>query len=180
METFYQYLQRMGLLEYDASPSVIAEAKREFRKAYQQDYQKNYRKKKVRKDLYFSPQEFNRLSSLARKHKKPVSKLCKELIFGYMDKQFILPDDQQVRNLELYLRGVTNNINQLVRYIHQRKDLHYEDIVSIQNQVNEIEGVISRNFRTPDDLEGFLKNLLEQNPSSIYTLENFINKINNR
>jgi hypothetical protein len=178
METFYEYLQRQGLLDYDASPSVLAEAKREFRKAYQKDYQRNYRKKKVRKDLYFSPQEFNRLIALARKHKKPVSKLCKELIFGYMDKRFILPDDEQVRTLELYLRGVTNNLNQLVRYIHQRKELNHDDIINLRNQVNEIEGEVSRSFRSPDDLEGFLKNIIQQNPSAIYILENFINQFN--
>ena len=177
METFYQYIQRMGLLDYDASPSVIAEAKREFRKAYQKDYQRNYRKKKVRKDLYFSPQEFNRLTALARKHKMPISKLCKELIFGYMDKQFVLPDDEKVRQLELYLRGVTNNLNQLVRYIHQRKELHHDDIINLRNQINKIEGVVSRSFRTPDDLEDFLKKILRENPSQIYVLENFINQI---
>lgn len=180
METFYEYIQRIGLLEYDATPSVIAEAKREFRKAYQKDYQRNYRKKKVRKDLYFSPQEFNRLSALARKHKKPVSKLCKELIFGYIDKQFVLPDDQQVRKLELYLRGVTNNLNQLVRYIHQRKDLSHDDIFNLRNQVNEIEGVVSKSFRNPNDIEAFLKSIIQQNPSAIYVLENFINQFNKR
>lgn len=167
----------MGLLEYDTSPSVLAEAKREFRKAYQKDYQRNYRKKKVRKDLYFNSQQFNKLSALAKKHKMPVSKLCKELIFGYIDKQYVLPDDENVRQLELYLRGVTNNLNQLVRYIHQRKELSHDDIINLRNQINEIEEVVSRSFRAPDDLEGFLENVLRDNPSAIYALENFINKI---
>ena len=122
MESLYQYLDRM-LHEYETTPSVLAEAKRQYRKLYQKDYQKKFRKNNIRKDIYFTPQEFSRLSKVAKHHKVSVPRLCKELSFAYLDSQFVLPDDKQIRRLELYLRGVTNNLNQLVRYVHQRKNL---------------------------------------------------------
>lgn len=171
METLYEYFQRIGLLDYDATPSVIAEAKRQYRKSYQKEYQKKFRKNNVRKDIYFSPKEFNRLSSLARKNKKPVSRFCKDLIFAYLDKHFVLPDDETVRQLELFLRGATNNLNQLVRYIHQRKELSYQDISYLRDRINEMENMISQSLRSPDDLREYLEKVVHQNPQTISVLE---------
>jgi hypothetical protein len=174
METLYQYLQRNGLFDYEASPSVLADAKRQYRKEYQKEYQKNFRKKNIRKDIYFTPREFNRLSTLSKQHKKSVSRLCKDLVFAYIDIHFVLPDDEKIRSLELYLRGATNNLNQLVRYIHQRKELSYSDISYLKDMVNMIETKVSSALREPDDLEKYLQKVIQQNPHTISVIENIV------
>ncbi len=175
METLYQYLDRM-LHEYETTPSALAKAKREYRKQYQRAYQKEYRNKNnhVRKDIYFTPQEFSRLTKVAKQHNVSVPRLCKELSFAYINSQFVLPDDKQIRRLELYLRGVTNNLNQLVRYVHQRKDLSVIDISTLREQVNEMENHISTTLRSPVNLQDYLERLVQQKPEVLSVLHYII------
>lgn len=180
METLYQYLQRIGLFDYEVSPEVLAEAKKQYRKEYQKEYQKQFRLKNIRKDIYFTPKEFKHLSSIARKQNKSIPKLCKELIFAYLQKLYVLPDDETVRQLELYLRGATNNLNQTVRYIHQRKELTLDDFAYLRNQVDTIENKVSQLLRSPLDLEKYLEDKIEHDPQLIYLLEYLINKHYNR
>lgn len=174
MESLYQYLNRMGLLEHETIPSVLAEAKREYRKIYQKDYQKKFRKDNVRKDIYFTPQEFSRLSKVAKQHKMSVPRLCKELTFAYLNSQFVLPDDKQIRRLELYLRGVTNNINQLTKFANQRKGLSVNDMLIIKGQVNEMENHISTTLRSPVNLQDYLERLVLQKPEILSVLHYII------
>lgn len=180
MESLYQYLNRMGLLEYETTPSALANAKREYRKSYQKNYQKKFRKNNVRKDIYFTPQEFSRLAKVAKQHKVSVPRLCKEFTFAYLNSKFVLPDDKQIRRLELYLRGVTNNLNQLVRYIHQRKDLSVIDISTLREQVNEMENHISTTLRSPVNLQEYLERLVQQKPEVLSVLHYIIETHNSK
>ena len=164
----------MGFLEHETTPSALAEAKRQYRKIYQKDYQNRFRKNNVRKDIYFTPQEFSQLAKVAKMHNVSVPKLCKELTFAYIESQFVLPDDKQIRRLELYLRGVTNNLNQLVRYVHQRKDLSVIDISTLREQVNEMENHVSTTLRSPVNLQDYLEGLVQQNPEVLSVLHYII------
>jgi hypothetical protein len=171
MESLYQYLHRFGLLEQKTTPEELEWAKREYRKAYQRAYQKNYRNTHVRKDIFFTPSEYKQLSKVAQKYHLSVPGLCKQLTFAYLKTQFVLPDDDRVRGLELYLRGATNNINQLVRYIHQRKELSYSDIENIRGQVNSMETKVSQALRSPVNLQEYLENEIQQKPETLSLLQ---------
>ena len=164
----------MGLLEHEVTVAELTKAKRQHRKNYQKSYQKSYRAKNIRKDCYFTPSENLRLSPVAKKHKMSVPRLCKVLAFAYLDGHYVLADDKQVHQLELYLRGATNNINQLVRYIHQRKDLSFNDILTFREQINEMEDHISTSLRHPDNLQKYLKTLVQQKPEILSVLQHII------
>lgn len=176
MESLYQYLHRIGLLEQETSPDELSRAKQEYRKSYQRTYQKNYRNTHIRKDIYFTPVEYKQLSKIAKKHNQSVPKLCKQLTIAYLKSQFVLPDDKQVRQLELYLLGVTNNLNQLVRYIHQRKEFNISDIENLKVMVNTMETKVSQSLRSPENLQNYLENKIQQKPETLsllqYLLEN--------
>jgi len=174
METLYQYLNRMGLLDREAIVAELTMAKREHRKIYQKSYQKEYRKKNIRKDSYYTQLEHLRLSTVAKKYKMSVPRLCKVLAFAYLDGYYVLADDKQVHQLELYLRGVTNNINQLTRYIHQRKGLSFNDILTFREQINEMEDHISTSLRHPVNLQEYLENQIQQTPEIISVLQHII------
>ncbi|OFY47804.1 MAG: hypothetical protein A2W85_13455 [Bacteroidetes bacterium GWF2_41_31] len=171
MESLYQYLHRIGLLEQETSPEELAQAKREYRKTYQRAYQKIYRDANIRKDIYFTPTEHKQLSKIAQKYHLSVPGLCKQLTFAYLKTQFVLPDDQQVRGLELYLRGVTNNHNQLIRYIHQKKDLKISDIENLNERVNAMETKVSQALRSPINLQEYLENEIQQKPETLSLLQ---------
>ena len=170
MESLYQYLHRMGLLEQEVSPKELAQAKQKYRKDYQHAYQKKYRKAHIRKDIYFTPVEYKQLSKIAKKHNQSVPQLCKQLTIASLKSQFVLPDDKQVRQLELYLRGVTNNINQLVRYFHQRKDLNFNDIKNLKVLVNAMETKVSQALRSPENLQNYLENEIQKKPETLSLL----------
>jgi hypothetical protein len=171
MESLYQYLHRIGLLEQEVTPEELARAKQEYRKVYQRAYQKSYRDANIRKDIYFTPTEYKQLSKVAKKYHLSVPGLCKQLTFAYLKTEFVLPADNHVRGLELYLRGATNNINQLVRYIHQRKELSYSDIENLRGRVNAMETKVSQSLRSPINLQEYLENKIQQNPETLSLLQ---------
>jgi len=177
METLWQYLNKLGLLEREATGEELAEAKRQYRKIYQKDYQKQFRRNHVRKDLFLTKKEHAQLSAVAKQHKgrKSVARLCKELAFAYLDNHYVLPDDAQVRQLELYLRGATNNLNQLVRYVHRQKAFSLHELDILRCQVNEMEERISKALRHPSTLQGYLKKLVQEKPELLTTIRDILN-----
>lgn len=174
MEILYQYLHRKGFLERETTKDELEEAKQQYRKLYLKEYQKEFRRINIRKDIYFTPIEFSKLSSASKKFNMPLPRLCKELTLAYLNNQFLLPDDTQIRQLEIYLRGVTNNINQLVRYIHQQKRLSENDLSILRTQINEMEERISLALRQPLNIQEYLENQIPQKPEILSILKKII------
>ena len=175
METLIQYLYRTGLLE-NGTKEEIEEAKKTFRKAYSQNKQREYRRQNIRKEIILTKKEFSVLCKAAEQRKIKLSPFLKKAALCYVNEHFILPEDSRVNGLELNLRRIGNNINQLIRYAHQKKGISVKDIQALQQQINKLEDEISRALRQPISLRKYLEQLLQDQPEFVAVLEQLITK----
>ena len=91
------------------------------RQSYLKEYKKNYLKGKVRLELLLTIEQNQLIEQLAKKYKMPKSKIILQLFFSYLEQEFILPDDKDVRMLEMLIRNVANNVNQIAKYVNTNK-----------------------------------------------------------
>ena len=152
MESLSTYLKKRGLTK-DSPPDLLQAAKKEHRRLYQKEYQSNRKIKIRRLGISLTPTEYRRLSRTANEHGLLVATFAKEAIMSYMDRRYVLPDNTTVLALELGIRRVGLNINQVVRHIHEKKTVEELDIDRINALLIELEDTISYAFRNPPQAE---------------------------
>lgn len=165
----------MGVLE-NGTDEEIEQAKKTYRKLYSRNAQKQYRDSHVRKEIIFTKEEFLRICKAAEKHGIKPAPFLRNASLCYMDEHFILPDEKRVQKLELDLRRIGNNINQLVKYTHQHKWFSKRDLRLLQKHMQDLEDQLSHTFRQPLSLRKYLENHLLKNPKLFQMLEELTSK----
>ncbi|PCH91047.1 MAG: hypothetical protein COB85_09675 [Bacteroidetes bacterium] len=175
MQTLLKYLFETGVLEH-GTKEEIEEAKKEYRRKYSKEKQKEFREKNVRKEIILTRKEFSVLCKAAKKHKIKLAPFIKQAALAQVAEKYLLPSDSVVQELELAIRRIGNNVNQLVRYAHQNNYLPKETIAEIQNQLNELEGKISKAFREPLKVHHLVEFAIKKHPELVEQLENLLSK----
>lgn len=179
MESLFEYLHRTGALERN-DPDFLQSAKRTYRKEYQRQKQRDYREQKHRIEILLLSKEKKILQKAAQKRGMKLSPFIKEAALGYLDFHFILPESSRVQSCELQLRGISNNINQLHRYIHQQKQIDSKDLYQLKEQVSKVEDIVTQTLRQPLTLQEYLATLLRENPEFLPELQKILqNHISN-
>ncbi len=120
----------------------------EKRSRYKKRYQQLYRIKHKRLELTLTPEEDERLKKAAAKHQSKTGTFAKDAIFAYLDTTYIVPNEADVRTLELGLRRIGTNINQLV-YKSHREGIHTDRLDKIYDQLKHLETLIEATLRHP-------------------------------
>ena len=152
MESLSTYLKKRGLTK-DSPLDFLQAAKKEHRRLYQKEYQSNRKKKILRLGVSLTPTEYRRLSRTAKEHGLKTGSFIRKAALAYTEQKFLLPDDATVLALELGIRRVGLNINQVVRHIHEKKTIEELDIDRINALLIELEDTISYAFRNPPQAE---------------------------
>jgi hypothetical protein len=133
------------------------------------------RKKNKRSELYFSPEEHKRLSSLAKQHKLKLSPFLKASVLAYHEKLFILPDRTILYDLQLELLRQGTNLNQIAYLCQREKHVRTESVDEVIQHVKRLEKSISDALMYPDDLESLVHQALKEKPEFIVTLQFILN-----
>ena len=148
METLYQYLARNKLLE-NGNPSQIKQAKKQYRKEYLKTKRKEYRKTRIRKEILFLNAEMKTISNKAKHHQIPIGRFIKQATLAYIHQKYILPDPSQLHKLEIGIRRIGNNINQIAYLCHRKKSVLLNNIKSLQQEVYALEHEIRERLSNP-------------------------------
>ncbi|QGY44846.1 plasmid mobilization relaxosome protein MobC [Maribellus comscasis] len=177
-KNLFLYLQSLGLLEH-GTEEQIERAKQDFKKLQQNSYATKFSQSHKRKSVYLTQKEMSVLMTAAKRHGMRLGTFIRFAALAYVKTEYLLPSDSKIQELEVALRRIGNNINQLTKHVHQR-GFTKEDLVAFQQKLNELENRVSDFLRQPLPLKEFLKNLLHQKPEYADVLEKVLKEFRNR
>ncbi len=148
METMYQYLYRTGILPH-GSQGEVERGKVKYRKLYKQAKQREYAQTKKRVELTFNLKEHIQLQKEAKKVKQTNPTYLRKAIYSARKNQVFLPDESILYELQMEIRRIGNNINQLAYHANRDKSISRSMIRATQDYLNEIEELIIHSFRSP-------------------------------
>ena len=100
-------------------------------------------------EILLMPSESKRLATEARKHGKRKATFAREAMFAYMDRRFVVPDDEVVQRLELAIRRIGTNLNQIARRVNENRVVTELDVEHANRLLAELEQVVTAAFRDP-------------------------------
>lgn len=167
------YLLACGVLENGTKKDIKA-AKKKYRQIYQKQYQQDYQKRVIRKKIQFTKKEFKHIERLAKQHKQGIAPFLKSCIFGYLEQVFVVPDEEEVRQLELSIRRIGTNINQIARHTNREHRVGEETIKGIQQQIRGLEQRISTALRQPKTAVELFHDAAKDSPRAVQYLERLL------
>ncbi len=173
-KALYDYLRSLNLLD-NGTDEEIAKATIQFRREQNRARIQRFRNKHFRCEVFMTKDEHSLLYDESKKHGLKLGRFIKLSAISYVQKEYIVPDTNRLNNLELGIRKIGNNVNQLVRFTHA-KGLSESTLSQIQKHLNELEDRISTALQQPLNLNDFLRKLLKENPEYATTLQSIINE----
>jgi|GEM_PF-688955 hypothetical protein len=176
MPTLKEYLFASGVLEY-GTLEEIEELKREFRKNYLYEKVRAFRSDRRSVSLTFPLKDAATFEKNAAYHNMKLAAYIKACVYAYVNQGFIVPDNQQIQRLELLLRRIGNNVNQVARTANSVEGNTQEVVTAIQSQVNILEADLSQHLRQPLNLEVAIRMELTRNPAFLHRLRYLIQNL---
>jgi hypothetical protein len=146
----WEYLNALGILE-KGSVEEIKAAKRQYRLNYFIEFRKEYRKKKQEYGVYYSKEngEHDRIIQAAQKHNLTTAAFIQLSSLAYIDKKYIVPNRQQVDQLECLLSDCLDQVRGLAsqkeRFLWNRE----QKLIAIEKRIERLEAQINQVFRNP-------------------------------
>ena len=151
-----------------AHPSPDERQRRQVR-----ERQQKLRKKHRRVDILFKDQDYEKIKRASKRY-KGLAPFVRDCVLAYIDKKFLTPTDETARLLELGIRRIGNNINQIARRVNTQKMAYPADIDDLYKSVVELEDTISEVFRNPPELVDLIKKRLNEAPEFTEQLQTLI------
>ncbi|MEM6269142.1 MAG: hypothetical protein AAF998_06865 [Bacteroidota bacterium] len=123
--------------------------KQDFRKKQRKDYQESFRKLHKRLEIVLKLAEWKWLAKKALRYGMKPGPFLKAAGWSYLKRKYLLPDKKRLHDLELNLRRIGNNINQLVRRAHQDQQVELGMLNQMQVQLNDLENWVRHAFTSP-------------------------------
>lgn len=160
----------IGLKEYLLSQGINPDEKTDkyysARRAHQKLYQKEYRKlrkqKVFRVELALTPKQHRMFLAECKKYGKSMPSLLLLLACSYLEEVFVVPNEEIIRALQIDIRRIGNNLNQVVVKINKSNTVFHSDLWKMQEMVKDLEGAISKIFREPIKLKELLKPIIKE------------------
>ena len=170
-ETLREYLLRNGVNE--STPSYqIDNLKKAYEKQYLKTYQKDYRKKNKRVELTLSSKEHQKIQRASKGAK--MATFIKSAVFAYLDKKYVIPDNEKVQRLELGIRNLGNLLQQLVDDCPS--SMSQADFDFLRQKINGLEDMMSTSFRNPKEVLDFIHQQIQQTPSLKVAIAQLVNR----
>ena len=122
------------------------------------------------------PEERRKIDRAAKYHHMKRATFAKAALMAYLDRVFVLPSDETVRSLELGVRRIASNINQIARRVNTRRTVEHSDVAEVNRFLTDLEGLISQAFRAPPDVLSLVEQALEQAPHLAGPLRRLLDK----
>ena len=173
-KTFKEYFFAHYNSEEDATPQQVEELKREWQKKRTKKYQREYKKKHYRKDLLFKEEEWRIVSQAAEKHNMKANQFIKSCLLAYLNQCFILPEDEDVKAVEISMIRYGTLLNQIARQVNTRGGALASEVQQIQEDHKRLRAFVEAKLRVPTTIEQLLKEELESNPQLLPHVEKLI------
>lgn len=148
MQSFKRYLDERGI--DDNSPDEVKEeARREYRRMYRRRYQADLRARTRRVELVLKKPDAKELESAAKEHGMPLATFIRHASLAYARQTYIVPDPETVRELEIGLRRIGTNVNQIAKHANTERQVTTLDLERVWDLLEELESVVSEAFRNP-------------------------------
>jgi len=146
----WEYLNKVGVLE-KGSEEEIKTAKRKYRLNYFIEFRKQYRKKKQEYSVYYSKEnaEHTKISQAAKKHNLTPTAFIRLSSLAYIDKKYIVPNQEQVAHLEQLLSDCLNEVRVLVSKKEKFFWAKEDKFNAIEKRIEKLEEQINNAFRNP-------------------------------
>jgi len=146
----WYYLDALGVLE-NGTDEEIKEAKKAYRKGYFLKYKRIQRTSKPEFIINFSNKngEYAKVKRASEKHKMTMTAFIRSSVLAYLDQKYLVPDPDQIAQLEQLLSQCLNEIQKIVgpreRY-HWEREQKFE---AIEERIEKLETDINQVFRNP-------------------------------
>ncbi len=150
MQSQSSFLEAQGVT--DQTPKgEIQHLKTLHRQQYKRDHQKALYQRKITIRSFYTPNEHNQVKRAAAAHNMPWATFQKAATFAYMDKSFVVPDEETTHRLEMAIRRIGNNINQIARFVNAHHEARWPDIVAVNEYLDGLEQIINNALRHPPE-----------------------------
>lgn len=122
------------------------------RRRYLREYMRKRRAEQKRVEVVYSLDEYRRLEREARAHGQKVAPFIKACAEAYLEKSYVVPDEERVHELRLALRRIGTNVNQIARKAN-RSGLGSHDIEQALALIYELEDRVGEALRNPTEVE---------------------------
>ena len=146
----WEYLDSLGVL-VNGTDEEIKAAKKAYRKQYLLEYKRGQRNRKPEFTVNFSTEkgEYFSVAYAAKYHHMTITTFIHNAVLAYLNQRFVVPNQEQIANLEQVLAQCLNEIKSIVkpreRYFWE-KDRKME---AIEHRIEKLEKEINQIFRNP-------------------------------
>ena len=170
-----KYLAKLGFGSPEEEPSLGTPLSKKVISNGAMRLQK-LRQKNKRVELYLTLEEWKRLSALAKAHGLKLSPFLKACVLAYLEKLFILPDRKVLHDLEVGMRKIGTNINQIAYVANRESSVSANALDQLILHTKDLEALISKSLTYPDDLESLIRKALVELPSFAVILQRILNE----
>jgi Mobilization protein NikA len=128
------------------------------------EYQKQYRKHRIHRLIIFSREEYQTLLNSAKEHHKPFSTFIREMALAHISNQYVLPNDEQTKAVQLLLTRYGTNLNQLAYISNATFHIDDDRIAVIQNQFQKLKQEIIDLYNKPISVEEVIRDAFRRDP----------------
>lgn len=140
------------------------------------EYQRNYRKNRIHRIIIFSIEEYQTLENSARECKKPFSTYVRELALSQASNQYVLPDMEDTKRIQLLLIKFGTNLNQIAHTANAIYDVPPSVITQVQEQFKNMEREIMAVYKNPPLVEDMVRDSILKNPEYLDRIKTVLNE----
>ena len=173
----FDFLRSRGLLD-NGSPEKIETATQEFRKQQNKERLQKFRASNSRQEISLNAADLELLTKQAENHGLKLGTFIRKSALAYLKTEYLLPENNRIKELEIGIRRIGNQINQLLRHVHQF-GFTPDNQKELREKINQLEDKVSYALRQPLPLNEFLRQLLKRKPEYIHELKQVLNDSHN-
>ncbi len=170
MPSLIEYLDQSGVLEIGDELAIKA-AKKAYRKSYQRAYKRHQRSQRKEYQIQLSKEENKLIREQAQKHHSSPSAFIKKAALGYLQNEYLVPDNERIAQLEYLLSIAYSSINQIAEKTPQLPN-DYERLSKI---IEQLEREVTQALRYPPNLEMLIVKTVKNNPDFRKVLTHILN-----
>jgi hypothetical protein len=148
MESFRTHLHNKGLshLQGAERKAVYAEYKRQ----YIREYMKQKRSKHQVIELFLTEKDYERLTKTVLHYGLSRSGFCQELVLSNISDTVWIPNQDIIAELQISIRKIGNNINQLTKLANSQKELTPQLWEETHQKLQKLEELIKEHLSHPE------------------------------
>jgi hypothetical protein len=119
----------------------------------------------TRKEILFTPEDVALIQHAAKQHQESFGGFVKKAIQAYLKRLYIVPDEEQLQSLELSLKRIGTNVNQIAFVVNRSRSVESRQLAELQKQMAALETALSEFLHKPDNLNELVREALKTHPN---------------